>query len=300
MSKLIFTADESTIFDASVYTIGPNQVRIVFTDSVKITDEIVYSGFITVNEYNHMKEADFTDYIYKYRDTEQERVYEIDNNDEPYVPPVPPTPPEPPVPPTPTLPEVLSQKIAELSNACRNEIESGVAIDFNGVIEHFAYSLSGGDQNNIDDLFNTMIQTLSGQYYHPDGGSCRLYSPAEIFYIYFLNKANTQDAVTYYNQMSIYLETTYGNAEDTEENRNAVSAVYWKLTPLTGSYLELYEAVLAQGQTQMAAYKASLEEKGVDFSEPITPVPVNPPEPPVNDDGEDEVVEDQEADSEEE
>ena len=292
MSKLVFEAAKNEIFDASVYTLGSNQIRIVFANAADVPgNDVIYSGFVTVNEYNHMVEASYKDYIYKYRDIEDSRTFDLDNNNVPYVPPtpvppVPPTPPEPPVPPT--LAEVLANKIAELSAACKTEIEDGVTISFDGNIEHFAYSLSGGDQNNIDDLFNTMIQTLSGQYYHADGGSCKLYTPAEIFYIYFFNKAQTQSAVTYYNQITIWLNDVFGDAEDTEANRKAVEDVAWRVTPLVGKYLELYEAVLTQGQSQMEMFKSGLESKGVDFSEDIELVEVNTTDDVVDDESTDE------------
>ena len=278
MSLLVFENDNSTIYKASVYTIGSNQIRIVFDPSIETIpgNDTIYSGFITVNEYNHTKEAHYRDYIYKYRDVEDSRTFDLDNNDQPYVPPAPPTPPTPPEPPAPpTLQEVLNQKITELSSNCHIEIESGIDLRINGNIEHFSYSLSGGDQNNIDDLFNTMNLTLAPQYYHADGSSCKLYTPAQIFYIYFGNKAQTQDAVTYYNQLALWLRDTYGNAEDTEANRNAVQSVIWRATGLIGHYLELYEAVLAQGQSQLEAFKKSLEDRGVDFSENIYPVVPN-------------------------
>ena len=278
MSLIVFENDNSTIYNASVYTLGSNQIRIVFDPSTEAIpgNDTIYSGFVTLNDYNHSVEADYRDFIYKYRDVEDERTFDLDNDNQPYVPPAPPTPPTPPEPPAPpTLAEVLQQKIQELSSACHTEIEFGIDLRISGNIEHFSYSLAGGDQNNIDDLFNTMTLTLAPQYYHADGSSCKLYTPAQIFYIYFGNKAQTQDAVTYYNQLALWLRDTYGDAEDTEANRNAVQSVTWRTTSLVDQYLALYEAVLAQGQSQLEAFKASLEERGVDFSEDIYPVVPN-------------------------
>lgn len=279
MSKLLFVGD-SNIYDASIYTIGANQIRVIFNSADNMPDEeTVYAGFEVINEYNHsIVEADFKDYTYKYRDTDNERVKEIDNNNVPWVPePTPPTPPTPPVPPTPepTLAEVLANKLSEFSSTCRMFIEGGIDLYINGNIEHFSYFLSSGDQNNIDDLFNTMTETLSGQYYHADGGVCKLYTPAQVFYIYFGNKANTQDNVTYYNLISAQLHELYDNAEDTEENRNTVSALVYKEYQLTGQYAVTYSAALEQGQGQIEAYRAKLEEEGVDFSEHIYPVVPN-------------------------
>ena len=273
MSKLIFEASIDAIYDASVYTLGPNQIRIIFDSDEAIPgNDVIYSGFIIVNEYNHVKEADYTDYIYKYRDVEDRSVFDLDNDNIPYTPepePEPPIPPEPPVPEPSTLAEILEQKIQELSLACHNEIEYGIDLMIDGNIEHFSYSLSGGDQNNIDDLFNTMNLTLAPQYYHADGKSCKLYTPAQIFYIYFNNKAQTQDAITYYNQLVMWLKDIDGDAEDTEANRNAVESVTWRITELIDKYLELYESVLEQGQTQLEAYKMNLESRGVEFPDDI-------------------------------
>lgn len=279
MSKLLFVGD-SNIYDASIYTIGANQIRVVFASADNMPGEdVVYAGFDVINEYNHsIVEASFRDYTYKYRDTDNERVKEMDNNNTPWEPePEPPVPPVPPVPPTPepTLAEVLANKLSEFSSTCRMFIEAGIDLYINGNIEHFSYFLSSGDQNNIDDLFNTMTQTLSGQYYHADGGTCKLYTPAQVFYIYFGNKANTQDNVTYYNLISAQLHELYDNAEDTEENRNTVAALVYKEYQLIGQYAVTYQAALTQGQQQIDAYKAKLEEEGVDFSEHIYPVVPN-------------------------
>lgn len=283
MSKLLFVADSTNIYDASVYTIGSNQVRLVFQDpTTKPKEDILLSGFNVINERNpSIIEADYTDYIYDYRDTGDERVVELDNNNTPWEPepepPTPPTPPEPPVPEPPTLAEVLANKLAEFSSTCRMYIESGIDLYIGSEqnIEHFSYSLTGGDQNNIDDIFNTMTQTLSSQYYHCDGGICKLYTPAQVFYIYFGNKLNTQDNVTYYNLISAQLHELYDNAEDTEENRETVQALVYKNYELVGQYKTTFDSVIAQGEAQMEAIKTKLEEAGVDFSEHI--YPVNPP-----------------------
>lgn len=278
MSKLLFVADTENIYDASVYTLGPNQVRLVFSNAeVKPADAILLSGFNVINEYNHsIIEASYTDYIYSYRDTGDDRVVELDNNNVPWTPePEPPVPPVPPTPEPPTLAEVLADKIQEFSDTCRNYIEGGVDLYIGGIIEHFSYYLSGGDQNNIDDIFNTMTQTLSGEYYHCDGGICKLYTPAQVFYIYFANKLNTQDNVTYYNLIAAQLHELYDNAEDTEENREIVSSLVYKAYELIGQYKVTYDAVIAQGIAQMNTVKAKLEEAGVDFSEHIYPVTVD-------------------------
>ena len=276
MSKILFAQDTS-VYDASVYTIGENQLRLVFADAKdRPADEILYSGFDIINEYNpSIIEADYKDYKYKYRDTEDERVAEVDNNNVPWQPePEPPVPPAPPVP-EPKLVDVLNNKIAEFSNACRMNIENGIDLYIGGNVEHFSYYLGSGDQNNIDDLFNTMIQTLSGQFYHCDGGICKLYTAAQIFYIYFGNKANTQDNVTYYNLMSAQLHEKYDNAEDTAENRAEVEALVYKQAQLEGSFLSTYEAATTQALEQLEAYKGKLIEEGVDFSEHIWPVVVD-------------------------
>ena len=63
MSKLLFVADTENIYDASVYTLGPNQVRLVFSNTeVKPADAVLLSGFNVINEYNHsIIEASYTE-----------------------------------------------------------------------------------------------------------------------------------------------------------------------------------------------------------------------------------------------
>ncbi len=138
-----------------------------------------------------------------------------------------------------TLDEIRSNKIASLSTQCHAMIENGVDVEINGVTEHFSYSIEKGDQGNIDDLFSLATATKLSQPYHADGGSCKLYTPEQITAIYVAQKTNKTVQETWFNQMKQYILV----CEDGDE----IKAIEY-FQPLTGIYLENYNAILAQAQ----------------------------------------------------
>ena len=262
MSKVKFIANADATYECVVTQIGLNQVRVTFLGGVIVPDEsVILSGFDVLNEYNDQVMTSYEDYTYKYRDTEEDNVFELDNDNVPWVEPEPPyIPPTPtPVPPyVPTLAEVLSTKLDEFTSVCRSAIEGGVDIDIDGTMEHFSYSLDGGDQNNIDDIFVTMLNTGLPQYYHCDGGECKLYTLEQVFALYAAQKANKLDHTTYLNLIRIQLNELYGDAEDTEENRNDVSNMVYKEVALEGEYLTRYTEIMQEGAKSIEAFRKKI------------------------------------------
>ena len=140
---------------------------------------------------------------------------------------------------TQTLDEVKAEKINELSAICKNNIETGVTIEIDGVDETFSYGIESGDQGNIDDIFSLAVSTGLSQPYHSNGGSCKLYTVAQITELYIACKMLKTKETTYFNQMKQYINTL----EDTA----TIKAITYG-DELTGVYLENYNAMMAQSQ----------------------------------------------------
>jgi hypothetical protein len=270
MSKIRFVADQETIYDCTVSSIGPNQIRLVFPEDSELPDiSTILSGFVLLNEHNLEVMDSYEDYIYEYREYTGGNTFELDNDnvpwvepEPPYVPPTPPTPPTPPEPYIPTVKETLDTKMSEFSMGCHDAIENGVDVDIDGVIEHFSYSLSGGDQNNIDDIFNTMLNTGLPQYYHCDGGSCKLYQRMQVFAIYATQKGNKMDHTTYFNQVRLQLEEEYKDMYDErdEEINAVINAYVYKEVPLEGDYLANYTQIMRDMAATIEVYRKKIEE----------------------------------------
>ncbi len=263
MSKIRFVALPEEIFDATVSDIGPNQVRIVFPeDTADIPDiEDILSGFYILNEHNLEIMNSYEDYNYIYREYTGGFLYELDNDNVPWVEPeppyVPPTPPEPPAPIPPKVGEVLDQKLQEFSSACGQAIEAGVDVEIDGANEHFSYSLSGGDQNNIDDIFNALLNTGLPQYYHCDGGLCKLYDKWQVFAIYSTEKGNKMDHTTYYNEVGFQLRDKYKDVLESDDPDTVaeIQALVYKEVALEGQYLQNYTQIMTDMGATIEAYR---------------------------------------------
>lgn len=233
MSKIVFLKDKKKIYDGLFEQIGTNQVRITF-DNTKPSDNILLSGFNLINEHNGYVQTIREDYKYLYRTyPDNELIVELCNDGVEYVEPEPILNPEP-EPYISTLEEIKNNKISELSDICNHLIENGVDIEINGTVEHFSYSLSKGDQNNIDDIMKLAASTGLGQSYHCDNGNCKIYTIDQIVSLYIATKVNKLINMTYFNQMKQYIKS-FTSDEDIE---TIDSILYGDL--LTGVYLETY------------------------------------------------------------
>lgn len=233
MSKIVFLKDKKKIYDGIFEQIGTNQVRITF-DSTRPSDTVLLSGFNLINEHNGHVQTIREDYKYFYRTyPDNELIVELCNDGVEYVEldPILNLEPEPYIP---TLEEIKNNKISELSDICNHLIENGVDIDINGTVEHFSYSLSKGDQNNIDDIMKLAASTGLGQSYHCDNGNCKIYTIDQIVTLYITVKVNKLINMTYFNQMKQYIKSF--TSDDDIEIINSISYN----TPLTGIYLETY------------------------------------------------------------
>lgn len=135
------------------------------------------------------------------------------------------------------LAEVKSAKISEMSDICSKAISDGVDVELNGEVVHFTYTTE--DQQNIKAAFDLANLTNFAVPYHADAMSCRLFAPKEISKVYVAEQVNLTHHTTYFNQLKQSI-LAMDNVEDVK------NVTYGQ--PLTGEYLETYNAMMAQTQ----------------------------------------------------
>lgn len=232
MSKIVFLKDKSNTYEGSFSQIGEHQIRLIFENERPI-DEVLLSGFNLVNEHNGFIQTNREDYKYIYRTYENNNLMiELCNDNIAYIEPEPILIPEPTIP---TLEEIKNNKINELSNICNQIIENGVDIEIDGAMEHFSYSLSKGDQNNIDDIMKLAASTGLGQSYHADNGNCNIYTIPQIVTLYVAVKVNKLINMTHFNQLKQYI-----NSFTSDDDKELIKSLSYD-TPLAGIYLATYE-----------------------------------------------------------
>lgn len=253
MDKIYFKKNESTLYHGTLYTVTQNIIRIIFEDSVP-ADDILISGFYVKNWYNDELQGNFSEYVTIYRKYQDDhQTIELSNDgsvhkeiipdpDEPY---------------TPTFAEIKSQKISQLSNSCKNEIESGIDINIDNNTEHFSYSISNGDQSNIDDIANAALTTKLGQSYHCDGGDCKIYTLDQIVAIYVGQKYNKMHHITYFNQMKQYI-----NSFTNENDIDMIKQISYG-DELSGKYLATYNLNMENSKNVIIA---TLKAYGINTS----------------------------------
>ena len=130
-----------------------------------------------------------------------------------------------------------SAKISALSSTASSAIVGGVDVEINGTQKHFSYGAE--DQQNLKAAFDLSNATKMSVPYHADGDTCALFTPEQIATIYIAEQLNLTHHQTYFNQLKqmILVMTTI-------EDVNAIT--YGQ--QLTGTYLETYNAMMAQTQ----------------------------------------------------
>ena len=147
-----------------------------------------------------------------------------------------------------TLDEAQSEKISQLSAVCNALIVAGADIQLaDGSTQHFDYSTE--DQLNISDMFSAVVLGASCYPYQPANGSCAVYQAADIVTIYTTLAGQKTAQLTYYHQLKDYVRSLETVAE-------ADAVVYGQ--PLTGAWLEHYNATIQTAQQQMQAVLARL------------------------------------------
>ena len=150
--------------------------------------------------------------------------------------------------PDPTI-SVKAEKIAEIKQSCEDYICAGTDVTYaDNTSEHFTYTLA--DQSNISEMFTAIMAGATEYPYHADGEICKIYSKAEIVTIYGTLCLFKTEATTYHNSLKAQINAM--------TDADAISAIKFKETELTGEYLTNYTAMMASAQTQLNAILAKI------------------------------------------
>ena len=152
-----------------------------------------------------------------------------------------------------TLPDptdsIKAEKIAEIKKDCEDYIYAGTDVTYtDGSVEHFTYTLA--DQSNISEMFTAIMAGATEYPYHADGEICKIYSKEQIVTIYGTLSLFKTEATTYHNSLKAQINAM--------TDVDAISAIKFKETELTGEYLTNYTAMMASAQTQLNAILAKI------------------------------------------
>ena len=139
-------------------------------------------------------------------------------------------------------------KLEELSEACNAAIDAGTSVDLpSGSRESFTYTVA--DQANVSEMFTACLAGATGYIYHANDAPCKTYPVADIVAIYSTLSMYKTSQLTYHNQLKQYVLTL--------DDPEVVEAVTYG-QELTGTYLEQYNALMAEAQEQMQAVLSKL------------------------------------------
>lgn len=152
-----------------------------------------------------------------------------------------------------TLPDptdsIKAEKIDEIKKNCEDYIYAGTDVTYaDGTVEHFTYSLV--DQSNISEMFTAVMAGATEYPYHADGEICKIYSKEQIVTIYGTLSLFKTEATTYHNSLKAQIKAM--------TDVDAINAVKFKETALTGEYLTNYTEMMTSAQTQLNAVFARI------------------------------------------
>ena len=148
-----------------------------------------------------------------------------------------------------TVEEAKPAKIAEIKQVCESYIYAGTDVTYSdGTTEHFTYTLA--DQSNISEMFTAVMAGATEYPYHADGEICKIYTKEQIVIIYGTLSLFKTDATTYHNSLKAQVNAM--------TDADAISAVKFKETELTGEYLTNYTEMMTSAQTQLNAVLAKI------------------------------------------
>ena len=151
--------------------------------------------------------------------------------------------------PIPDLSDIKSAKIIEIKESCESYIYAGTNVTLpNGAIEHFTYTLA--DQSNISEMFTAIMAGATEYPYHADNEICKIYTKEQIVTIYGTLSLFKTEATTYHNSLKAQINAM--------TDADAISAIKFKETELTGEYLTNYNEMMASAQTQLNAILAKI------------------------------------------
>ena len=152
-----------------------------------------------------------------------------------------------------TLPDpavsAKAEKITEIKKDCEDYIYAGTDVTYaDGTTEHFTYTLA--DQSNISEMFTAIMAGATEYPYHADGEICKIYTKEQIVTIYGTLSLFKTEATTYHNSLKAQINAM--------TDADAITAVKFKETELTGEYLTNYTAMMTSAQTQLNAVLAKI------------------------------------------
>ena len=140
-------------------------------------------------------------------------------------------------------------KIAEISKSCEDYIYAGTDVTLpDNTIKHFTYTLV--DQSNISEMFTAIMAGATEYPYHADGEICKIYTKEQIIAIYGTLSLFKTEATTYHNSLKAQINAM--------TDADAISAIKFKETELTGKYLTNYNEMMASAQTQLNSILAKI------------------------------------------
>lgn len=110
-------------------------------------------------------------------------------------------------------------KLNELRNHCNGSIEAGVDVSTSNsgdTTEHF--SLDSYDQNNITNMFYSVMAGVEEYPYHADGKECTTYNKSDIVAIYVA----AQSIITYHTTYNNMLRALVNRTTDVNDLANIV------------------------------------------------------------------------------
>ena len=140
-------------------------------------------------------------------------------------------------------------KLIEISKSCEDYIYAGTDVTLpDNTVKHFTYTLA--DQSNISEMFTAIMAGATEYPYHADGEICKIYTKEQIIAIYGTLSLFKTEATTYHNSLKAQINAM--------TDADAISAIKFKETELTGEYLTNYTAMMASAQTQLNAILAKV------------------------------------------
>ena len=151
--------------------------------------------------------------------------------------------------PKPDISIIKQSKLDEIKQACEDYICAGTDVTLpDNTVEHFTYTLA--DQSNISEMFTAIMAGATEYPYHADGEICKIYTKEQIVAIYGTLSLFKTEATTYHNSLKAQINAM--------TDADAISAIKFKETELTGEYLTNYTTMMASAQTQLNAILAKI------------------------------------------
>ena len=151
--------------------------------------------------------------------------------------------------PTEILNAIKTAKLTEISKSCEDYIYAGTDVTLlDDTIKHFTYTLA--DQSNISEMFTAIMAGATEYPYHADGEICKIYTKEQIVAIYSTLSLFKTEMTTYHNSLKAQINAM--------TDADAISAIKFKETELTGEYLTNYNEMMASAQTQLNAILAKI------------------------------------------